>query len=404
MRKFIDMVTESFSMSIKNIVSSKMRSFLTTLGIIIGVTAVIALITVVSGVREYMMNEFSAMGAGKIIVSVYGTPLKTGLNENDLAELEAVDNIKGISPTVSIVTTATRNGEVFDAVNISGKNATYFENTQDIVSYGRPLNEFDMMGDVQVCIIDQDIADKLFFGEDPLGKEIQINGITYTVVGLQGDNDDLMTAMSYSMSGNSDGTITIPYKNALKMTGAANVTSVEIYVDNTDFTDEVQDTVENILYRAFNNNDDFYYVFSMDTLLDTMNTMMSMFGTMLTAIASIALIVGGIGIMNMMLVTVTERTKEIGLRKALGAEPIRIQFQFLLESIVLSLIGGIIGIILGVSISYIVAVYVIDMDFILSTGAIALGFCFSAGVGIVFGWAPAKKASELNPIDALRSE
>lgn len=404
MRSFIDMVTESFSMSIKNIKSNKMRSFLTTLGIIIGVTAVIALITVVSGVQEYMMNEFSAMGAGKILVNVYGTPLKTGLNENDLEELAAIENIKGISPTVSITTSAERNGEVFDTVTVTGKNDIYFQNSDGLVTYGRVFNSTDMAGDVQVCIIDQDMADNLFLGEDPIGKEMKINGITYTVVGLQGESDDLMTAMSASMSGDSDGTVTIPYKNALKMAGKANVTSVEVYVDNTDYTDEVQDAVENVLYRAFNNNDDFYSVFSMDSLLDAMNTMMSMFGTMLAAIASIALVVGGIGIMNMMLVTVTERTKEIGLRKALGAEPVRIQFQFLLESIVLSLIGGIIGIILGVSISYIVAIYVIDMDFILSKGAIILGFTFSAGVGIIFGWAPAKKASELNPIDALRSE
>lgn len=404
MRSFIDMVTESFSMSIKNIKSNKMRSFLTTLGIIIGVTAVIALITVVSGVQEYMMKEFSAMGAGKILVNVYGTPLKTGLTENDLEELAAIENIKGISPTVSITTSAERNGDVFDAVTVTGKNDIYFQNSDGLVTYGRVLNSADMAGDVQVCIIDQDMADNLFLGEDPIGKEMKINGITYTVVGLQGESDDLMTAMSASMSGDSDGTVTIPYKNALKMAGKANVTSVEVYVDDTDYTDEVQDAVENVLYRAFNNNDDFYSVFSMDSLLDAMNTMMSMFGTMLAAIASIALVVGGIGIMNMMLVTVTERTKEIGLRKALGAEPLRIQFQFLLESIVLSLIGGIIGIILGVSISYIVAVYVIDMDFILSKGAIILGFSFSAGVGIIFGWAPAKKASELNPIDALRSE
>ncbi len=402
MRSFIDMISESFSMSIKNIKSSKMRSFLTTLGIIIGVTAVIALITVVSGVQQYMLNQFSAMGAGKLMVSVMGTPLKSGLNENDLAELNQIENIKGVSPTVSITTSAARNGEVFDKVNVTGKNEVYFNN-EDVVTYGRALLPSDMEGDVQVCIIDQDMADNLFLGEDPLGKTIIINGISYTVVGLQGDSDDLMTAMSNSTSGDTDGTITIPYKNALKMAGKANVTSVDVYVDNTDFTSQVQDEVENVLYRAFNNNDDCYFVFSMDSLLDTMNTMMSMFRTMLTAIASIALVVGGIGIMNMMLVTVTERTKEIGLRKALGAEPIRIQFQFLIESIVLSLIGGIIGIILGVTISYIAAI-ILGMDFILSTGAIALGFGFSAGVGIVFGWAPAKKASELNPIDALRSE
>lgn len=403
MLKFFDMILESFSMSIKNIRSNVLRAFLTTLGIIIGVTAVIALITVVSGVQDYMYGEFSAMGAGKIMVSVMGTPLKPGLNENDLDELAAVENIKGISPTVSLTTSVERNGDVYDNVSISGKNEYYFENSQDLVTYGRKLNFMDMNGDVQVCIIDQDIADKFFYGEDPLGKEIDIAGISYIVVGLQGESDDLMASMS-SMNGESDGTITIPYKSALKLTGKVSVNSVEIYVDDTDYTKQVQDEVENILYRAFNNKDDFYVVFSMDSLLDAMQTMMGMFQTLLAAVASIALVVGGIGIMNMMLVTVTERTKEIGLRKALGAEPIRIQIQFLLESVILCLIGGIIGVIFGVSLSYVLAVYVIDMEFILSESAIALGFGFSAAVGIIFGWAPAKKASELNPIDALRSE
>lgn len=403
MLKFFDMVIQSFSMSMQNIRSNLMRAFLTTLGIIIGVTAVIALITVVAGVQDHMYGEFADMGAGKIMVSVFGTPMKSGLNENDLAELAAVDNIKGISPTVSLTTSAEYDGDVYDNVSVSGKNEFYFENTKDIISYGRKLNFMDMNGDVQVCIIDQDIADKFFFGKDPLGEQIRIAGISYTVVGLQGKNNDLMSAMS-AMNGENDGTIMIPYKSALKLTGKVSVNSVEIYVDDTDYTKQVQDEVENILYRAFNNKDDFYVVFSMDSLLDAMQTMMGMFRTLLAAVASIALIVGGIGIMNMMLVTVTERTKEIGLRKALGAEPARIQVQFLLESVILCLIGGIIGIILGVTISYLVAVYVIKMEFILSTSAIALGFFFSAAVGIIFGWAPAKKASELNPIDALRSE
>lgn len=402
MRK-LDVFTESVKMSFKNILSNKMRSFLTTLGIIIGVTAVIALITIVQSVTDYVMSEFSAMGAGTLTVSVYGTPLKTGLSETDLDEISRIENISGISPTASLTTSAVRNGEVLDKVTINGKNDAYFaHNSMEL--YGRGFTSLDMAGDVYVCIIDEKVAEKLFLGEDPLGKTIKINGFTYTVIGVpQTESDDLMAAMTASMNGNVDGTIYIPYTNALKMTGSANVTSLEVYIEDTNYSDQVIEDLEDILYRAFNNNDDVYSVFNMDDLLEMMDTMYGMMGTMLAAIASIALVVGGIGIMNMMLVSVTERTKEIGLRKALGAEPLRIQLQFLIESIVLSLVGGIIGIILGLIISFIAAI-ALETTFSISGGAIALGFGFSAAVGIIFGWMPAKKASELNPIDALRSE
>lgn len=394
--------SESIKMSFQNIFSNKMRSFLTTLGIIIGVTAVIALITIVQGVTDYVMGQFSEMGAGKLMVSAYGTPLKNGLSETDLAQISAVEHITGISPTASLTASAARNGEVLETVSIDGKNDMYFR-SNNVIAYGRGFTPLDMEGDVYVCVIDEDVARGLFLGEDPVGQTLMINGFSYTVVGIEGTNNDLMAAMSAGMGGNVDGSVIIPYKNALKMTGAANVTSLEVYIEDTNYTDQIIDDIEDILYTAFNGNDDGYYIFNMDELLDVMNTMYGMMGTMLAGIASIALLVGGIGIMNMMLVSVTERTKEIGLRKALGAEPVRIQLQFLIESVVLSLVGGAIGIVLGLVISFVAAV-LLGTTFVISWGAIALGFGFSAGVGILFGWVPAKKASELNPIDALRSE
>lgn len=394
--------SESIKMSFQNIFSNKMRSFLTTLGIIIGVTAVIALITIVQGVTDYVMGQFSEMGAGKLTVTAYGTALKSGLSETDLAQISEVEHITGISPTASLTASAARNGEVLETVSISGKNDVYFRNN-DIIAYGRGFTPLDMTGDVYVCVIDDDVAKGLFLGENPVGQTLMINGFTYTVIGIEGTNNDLMAAMSASMNGGVDGSVIIPYKNALKMIGAANVTSLEVYIGDTNYTDQIIDDIEDILYTAFNNNDDGYSIFNMEELLDVMNTMYGMMGTMLAGIASIALLVGGIGIMNMMLVSVTERTKEIGLRKALGAEPMRIQLQFLIESVVLSLVGGVIGIILGLIISFVAAI-LLGTTFVISWGAIALGFGFSAGVGILFGWVPAKKASELNPIDALRSE
>lgn len=401
MHNTISVIRQSIQMSLQNIKSNKMRTFLTTLGIIIGVTAVIALITIVDGVIGSVMGQFSSLGAGTLSVSITGSSLKKGLTESDLDSFEQLENVSGISPSVSITTTAARPGKLLDHVSVQGKNDYYFRNN-DLVSYGRAITRQDVENEAYVCIIDQDLADNLFPGEDPLGSQVIVGGIRYTVIGLQGEDSNLMASMA-GMGGSVDGTITIPYTNALKFSGNSSVTSLDVYVADTDRTQELQEAVESVLYKAFNENEDCYNVFSMDSLLDTMDSMMSMMTYMLTGIASIALLVGGIGIMNMMLVSVTERTKEIGLRKAMGATPERIQVQFLLESIVLSLIGGLIGVALGLLISF-AAASLLGTDFVISSSAVGLGVGFSAAVGIVFGWAPARKASRLNPIDALRSE
>ena len=397
----MSIIKQSIKMSLQNIKSNKMRTFLTTLGIIIGVAAVISMITIVNGVIDTVIGQFSSLGAGTLSVSISGSALKSGLTETDLQNLSALDNVAGISPSVTIQTSAARGKELLDNVSVEGKSDYYFQK-EDLISYGRGLTRPDIENESYVCVIDQDLADNLFLGEDPIGQQVIVDGIRYTVVGLEGTDNSLMSAMAI-MGASTGGTIIIPYTNAMKMAGSSSITSLEIYIEDTDRTDELTSEVESVLYKAFNENEDCYTTFSMDSLLDTMNKMMSTMTYMLAGIASIALLVGGIGIMNMMLVSVSERTKEIGLRKAMGATPGRIQLQFLLEAIVLSLMGGIIGVILGLAISF-VGAQLLDTNFTISMSAIVLGVGFSAAVCIIFGWAPARKASALNPIDALRSE
>lgn len=394
-------VGQSITMSLQNIKSNKMRSFLTMLGIVIGVGAVIGLISIVQSVSDSVMGELTGLGAGIVTVVTYPSPVKEGLSEQDLAELEKIDDVAGISPTVSFTATTVVGDEVYDKTSVDGKSAIYFERYDDIMRAGRELTELDMSGETNVCIVDKDYVKNCMLGKQVLGAKIYINGIRYTIVGIRNVDDSFSSAMTDSY--NSNGKIIIPYKNALSLTGKGYVNTVEVFVREGGDTDMVESMLRSRLKNFYNDNKDYYSVMNMESLMKMMDKVKGMLGGMMAGIASIALLVGGIGIMNMMLVSVTERTKEIGLRKALGAEPVRIQLQFLIESIVLSVFGGIIGVVFGLLIAFIAA-KAMDAPFSISLSAIGIGVGFAAAVGIIFGWMPAKRASELNPIDALRSE
>ena len=394
------MLRESLKMSWKNITHNKLRSFLTILGIVIGVTAIIALITIVQGVINNVNQQFESVGANTIVVQAYGTPLKQGLSDKDLEALQAIDGIVGFAPTVTATIDVPNRGNIEENIVLDGKNEVYFRRNPDIVVEGRGINILDIENRNRVCVISREMEQKLFMSESGINQTITIDGVRYTVVGItdtSGKLDSVMTTMA-----NNNEVIMIPYTNVMYLSGAKNIMAVELYMDATANSQSVVDGIKSYLNGAFNYKDDSYAVIEMNSLLDMMKSMQGMMQTMLAGIASIALLVGGIGIMNMMLVSVTERTTEIGLRKALGAEPRTIQIQFLMEAVMLSLLGGFIGLALGLGLS-LGAAALIGYDFVLSGSAIGLGVGFSAAVGIVFGFTPAKKASELNPIDALRS-
>ena len=342
------------------------------------------------------------MGTGRLVVNASGTPLKHGLSSEDITNILSIPEVEGVSPSVSATVTAKSDNGWVEEVTLDGYNEMYFRRNADLVARGRPLTVMDVDAKNRVILLDSTAQKNLFYGKDPLGQKVYIRGYEFTVIGTLSDADSSDVLTQAQGDGTDGGRAIIPYTTSMILTGTRNIASLSVYVTDAKYATQVETELDDLLKAAFNYKDNSYRIINMESLLDTMDTMLSMMYMLLVGIASIALLVGGIGIMNMMLVTVSERTTEIGLRKALGAEPGQIQLQFLIESIVLSISGGIIGVLFGLLVSYLFSV-VADMSFAISGSAIALGVGFSGAVGIGFGWAPARKASKLNPIDALRS-
>lgn len=389
------MLWESIRMSWENIVKNKLRSALTMLGIVIGVASIIALITIVQGATASISNEVNSLGVNKIMVNVTGTPLKAGLTNDDIKAISGLKNISGVSPTIAGKTSIVYKGTIKEKVTVQGKNEVFFKTDNSLLKSGRSINILDINSKNQVALLGNDVVKDLFYGINPIGEEIIINGTAYTVIGT------LEASSGFGMSSNNE-TVIIPYTTALRSLGIKSVSSLDVYLKDTDMADQTVIDIKGILSQAFNYKEEAYTVFNMGDMIESFQNMMGIMSMLLAGIAAISLVVGGIGIMNMMLVSITERTTEIGLRKALGATPDKIQIQFIIEAIFLSVIGGVIGLLAGSILAY-TAALLIGIIFSISITTVALAVGFSAAVGIIFGYMPARKASRLNPIDALRS-
>ncbi|WP_336798359.1 ABC transporter permease [Exiguobacterium acetylicum] len=380
------MIRETLRMAWSNIWHHKMRSFLTTLGVIIGVASIIALISIVNGATASINEEVASFGANKLTVQTTETPLKEGLSPAQLEELNTIKGTRGVSPTVSTVRDVRFENHTLDQVTIEGRNHIYYRESED-VPQGRGIVISDVKQQSHVAVVSPSVARTLYPGQVAIGETIKLDGLDYRIVGVSNADGDQ---------------IVIPYTTALRTLGVTAVKQVDIFKTDAADVATIKRDVSAKLYQFYNGRDDTYDVVSLDEALDSIDQINTMLSLLLTGIASISLIVGGIGIMNMMLVSVTERTTEIGLRKALGAKPRTIRLQFLLESILLSLIGGVIGILVGAMLAFGVSL-MISTPFTLSVSTILLAAGFSIGVGVLFGYMPARKASRLNPIEALRN-
>ena len=248
------MLKESLRMSWQNIRANKMRSFLTILGIVIGVTAIIALITTVESATHEMTRQFSDLGAGKVSISVSGTALKSGLTEADLERLSALENVESLDPTVSFTRHVSNGQRLAEDITIEGRNAVYFQRTDDLISAGRGLTPMDMDRNSHVCVIDATLRAALYPGENPLGQTLIVGGQRFTIVGLL--SDDSSDVMSVMFSSGDNGKVILPFQAAQRMIHSNSVTSLGVYIRDTDRTDETIDDMEGVLNAAFNYKDD----------------------------------------------------------------------------------------------------------------------------------------------------
>ncbi|MGO8675193.1 MAG: ABC transporter permease [Limisphaerales bacterium] len=389
---------------------NKLRSTLTALGIIIGVASVVAMVAVGNGAQARIESQVAALGQN--LLSVFaGSRRSGGVNSGlgsastiTLADADAiareVTDVVAVSPEVSSTAQAIANGRNW-STTVAGESPDYLKIRDWKLASGAMFTEREVRGAAKVAVVGSKTANELFGPLNPVGQLVRVKNIPFVIIGL-------LQSKGAGMGGqNQDDRILIPYTTAMKrITGERYLRSINLQVTSASRMDAAQQQITSLLrqrHRLTAGKDDDFNIFNQKEIADTVGSISRVITLLLGAIAGISLLVGGIGIMNIMLVSVTERTREIGIRIAVGAQPGDIRLQFLIEAITLSLLGGLIGVLAGVGASRLVGV-VGDFKAIVSSGSILLAFGVSSVIGIFFGFYPASKAAGLDPIEALRYE
>ena len=384
----------------RSLLSNKTRTFLTMLGIIIGVFAVITLIGVGEGIQNYVTKQFSSLGSNLLFVSPGKVNLRgdPGANFSNnklddkhvkLIETYCSDFVQGVTPYIEIGKTLTyKNKNYYTVVNAFDEDG--FSTYNLSIDSGKFFTRTDINSNSKVVVLGSNIPKELFSNQDPVGKNIKIGDKTFLIIGVAAEK-----------GGNIDNRAYIPYTTAKTIFNVKNYSSIVMKAIDSSNIDTAFKRIEIALYRDLDKDE--FTVLSQKDLLNSFSSILSTITLGIGAIAAISLLVGGIGIMNIMLVTVTERTREIGLRKAVGATPNNIAIQFLIEATALSVLGGSIGIGLGILVAFLIKTYA-NFDAVVPLWSILLAFLFSAFVGMLFGTYPALKAAKKDPIEALRYE
>ena len=403
------MYKESFLMAWASLVANKLRSLLTMLGIIIGVAAVIALVSIGNGVKQDIEDSISSLGSNLLVV-LPGAPRTPGarpsqgsmksLKISDYEAIAKLEGVKAASPMTNgsyVVIYQNKNW----TTSVAGVNANFQDVNNWTMTSGRFFSDKNVQNRERVAVVGQTVVKNLFTDEDPVGKEIRVNNIPFRVIGV------LKSKGNGTMGNDQDDTVLIPYTTSMeRVEGIDYLRRVYVVAKDDESIDRLQADIENLLRVRHNIKDtnlDDFNIQNMKSIMETVAQTTGTFTLFLGAVAAISLVVGGIGIMNIMLVSVTERTREIGVRKALGATYSVIVTQFLIEAVVISLMGGFIGIAFGIGASKVIGM-VSGMSTIVSVPTIIMSFAFSMAIGLIFGIYPARKAAKLNPIDALHYE